>query len=212
MVLVVAETNPSKVYKDSRPQSHLMLKDQILSIVKKSGYKLEHLDTSLKTYDIYVLKVDKEKESNVWSNWLNEFQLEVNKVKGYEKNKDISAVKKRIAWERVLNCYRDNNPDSGEDEQLRELINEKVIMLREYEKQFATTQTKTPDKQKPSDFSGIHLRSKYQSIEDDEISKIFKRLGFKAILQAQSGDFQNQFKPIANNGDKVVIDNATGLM
>ena len=104
------------------------------------------------------------------------------------------------------------NPDTDEDEQMREYINERIDLLKRHGKQSTLTDKVTPDIPKSKVISGYYLRSEYRSVDMDEISEIILRLGFKGRRSAESGDFKNQFEPMSVNGDDVVIDHAAGLM
>lgn len=192
---------------------HVMTKEQLLGIVEKSSFKLTRTDSSLPAgWLVYIFKVDTNKEKNIWTNWINEFRAIVRKVQEFEKEQNVSSGEKRIAWERVLNSYRDNNPDTEEDELLREYINKRIDLLMEHEKQSVLTQKDTPGTLKSKEVFGFHLRSEYRSVDLDEISEILLRLGFKGRRSAESGDFKNQFEPMSLNGDDVVVDHASGLM
>jgi len=194
---------------------HVMTEDKILEIIEKSSFKLANKDVSLPyRWIVYILEVDKDKARNVWTNWLDEFHAMVKKAREIEKDTNLSLVKKQIVWERILNSYRDNSPDTEEDEQLREYINKRIDLLKEHGKQSALTDKEKPDTPKSKVIFGFRLRSEYKSIDEDDINNIYERLGFesKAKLWTKSGDFQNQFEPLSINGDDVVVDKASGLM
>ena len=110
---------------------HVITKEHLLSTVSRSSFKLIHIDESLPyRWVIYFFKVDKNKEQNVWKNWLNELHSEVKKIQEMEKDQSISLGKIRIAWERVFESFRDNNPQSEEDERIREYIKERIRSLK----------------------------------------------------------------------------------
>jgi hypothetical protein len=111
-----------------------------------------------------------------------------------------------------LNSYRDNNPDTEEDERLREYINKNIDLLSEQKKQSAPTHKDTQDTLESKEVYSFFLRSEYKSIDMDDISEIMQRLGFRGRRSAESGDFQNQFEPKLLKGDSIVVDHATGLM
>lgn len=207
--LVIIEQLPSKYM-----PIHVMTKDQFLSIVKRSSFELAHLDAFLPyRWIIYMFKVDEDKGRDVWTNWLDEFRAVVTKAQEIEGDRNLSSVKKRIAWERILNSYRDNNPDTDEDEQLRDHINKRINLLKKHGKQSAPTADKeTLDTIRTKKISIFHLRTEYESVDMDDINDILQRLGFRGRRSAESGDFKNLFESVSFNGDNVVVDKASGLM
>jgi len=53
--LVIVEMDPDKW---GRGRSHLMTKEEILETVKKSGFKLDRIETFLPVHNIYIYKLD----------------------------------------------------------------------------------------------------------------------------------------------------------
>lgn len=53
--LVIVEMDPDK---RGRGHSHLMTKEEILETVKKSGFKLDRIETFLSNHNIYIYKLD----------------------------------------------------------------------------------------------------------------------------------------------------------
>ncbi len=195
---------------------HNMTREELLTIVDQSSFILESEKSFRSWSSVYVFKMDEDREKNVWPNWLSRFREEVEQIQEFEKDKDVSFVKKRIAWERVLNSFRDNSPQTAEDEQLREYINKRIAFLqREANKSSSLYKNKeTSSRQQAEEPSDFPLRSDYQSIGYDDIEKIFQNLGFetRVKIHARSGDFPNRFEPMSPSGDNVVVDKATGLM
>jgi len=192
---------------------HVLTKDQLLGIIEKSSFKLVQMDSSLpRRWIVYVFIVDQTKEKNVWINWLTEFRARVDEVQEIEKTQKISREKVRIAWLRVFDSYRNNNPHTGEDEELREYVNKKINSLEKREKQSTQTAEDVPDTRRSKEVFAFHLRSEYKAVDVDEISKILGRLGFQGRRTADSGDFPNQYEPKAIDGDRVIVDRASGLM
>ncbi len=195
---------------------HNMSREELLTIVEQSSFILESETSFRSWWSVYVFKVIEDRKENVWPNWLRRFRVEVEKIQELEKDKAISFVKKRIAWERVLNSYRDNSPLTAEDEQLREYINKRIAFLKEEANKFvSSSENKETDiRHQTEEPSVFPLRSDYKSIDWDGIEKIFRYLGFetRAKIRAVSGDFPNQFESMSLEGDNVVVDKATGLM
>ncbi len=195
---------------------HNMSREELLAIVEQSSFILESETSFRSLWSVYVFKVIEDRKENVWPNWLRRFRAEVDKILELEKDKDISIVKKQIAWERVLNSYRDNSPLTAEDDKLREYINKRIAFLKEEANKFVSSSKnkETDIRHQPEKPSVFHLRSDYESIDWDGVEKIFRYLGFetRAKIRAVSGDFPNQFESMSLEGDNVVVDKATGLM
>lgn len=210
---VVIEPHRSAEDRKTAMSFHDVTQEQLLSVVEKSSFRLVPPEASLAPrWSIYVLKVDVEKQKAVWTSWLAEFRSMIEKVNHLEKDKNISLAKKRIAWERTFDSYRDNNPESEEDDRLRESISKRIESLRKQEKQSSLEHEDTTARIKAGEFSGVGLRSEHRYIDGDSYSEILKRLGFEAEFRVRSGDFPNQFEPKSVNGDDIVIDRASGLM
>lgn len=192
---------------------HVMTKEQLLGIVEQSSFTLVQIDSSLPSrWLVYVLAVDQTKEKRVWINWLNEFRERVNEVKEIEQTQKISPGKVRIAWLRVFDSYRDNDPHSEEDEELREFVNKRIESLERRQKQSTRTAEDVPDTLRSKDVFAFHLRSEYKSVAVDEIIEILGRLGFQGRRTAESGDFPNQYEQMSIDETHVVVDHASGLM
>lgn len=193
---------------------HVITKEHLLSTVSRSSFKLIHIDESLPyRWVIYFFKVDKNKEQNVWKNWLNELHSEVKKIQEMEKDQSISLGKIRIAWERVFESFRDNNPQSEEDERIREYIKERIRSLKEEIERSFEQLKELHGHKKFDDITGPVLRSEYKPVSEDDTSRIFERIGFGyRNFWVNSGDFPNQFEPRTINGDNIIIDKAAGLL
>jgi ubiquinone/menaquinone biosynthesis C-methylase UbiE len=226
--LVVVESHPSeenqkrmlKMMKCTSTELllpiHNMTREELLTIVDQSSFILESETSFRAWWSVYVFKEIEDRGKNVWPNWLRRFRAEVEKIQELEKDKDVSFVKKRIAWERILNSYRDNSPLTAEDEQLREYINKRIAFLNEEANKFVSPykNKETAISHQPGEPSVFLLRSDFKSIDWDGIEKIFQNLGFetRAKIRAISGDFPNQFESMSVKRDKVVVDKASWLM
>ncbi len=210
---VVIEPYRSKEDKKTALSFHDMTQEQLLSVVEKSSFRRVRPESFLASrWSIYVLKVDVEREKTVWTNWLAEFRSMIEKVNDLEKDKNISIVKKRTAWERAFDSYRDNNPETKEDEQLRAYVAERIAWLRKEEEKSTPPQKAAPDGNRPEDISTVCLRAEHKPIDGAEYLKILNRLGFKPDFFVRSGDFPNQFEPKSIDGDGVVVDKASCLI
>ncbi len=211
---VLIEAHRSKEDKKTAMSFHDMTKEQLLSVVKKSSFEIEQPEAFLPSrWSIYTLKVDEKKKKSVWANWLSGFHSVMKKVNDLEKDKNISLAKKRIAWVRALDSYRDNNPETEEDERLREYMIKRIESLKKQEGQSGQSHKGVPVNNTSGGFAGIRLRAEYKTVDDDrDYIEILERLGFEAEFRVRSGDFPNQFEPESIEGDEVVVDRASGLM
>lgn len=187
--LVIVELHAKDPIDQVSLPMHVLTKDEFLAIVLQSSYKMAAPVEIPGFWSVYVFKADKNREKTVWSDWLGRFHADVKEVQESEKNENVSACKKQIAWERLLNTYRENSPETTEDTKLREYIKERIAALSE----------------------DTH---RYRSIDQDDIEDILEGLGFGARfrIRVRSGDFPNQFEKMSPEGDPVVKDDASGLM
>ena len=58
----------------------------------------------------------------------------------------------------------------------------------------------------------VNLRSSYSTLDTDDVKSMLKRYNFFDSSWNKNGEFQNDYKQKSINGDRVVIDHATGLM
>ena len=186
---------------------HNLTEEEFLRIVDRSSFELIHF-LSLARAGYAVLMVNKDKEERVWTGWLDDFRQGYEETREFEEKGNVSAGKKRISWERLLDSYRDNNPESDEDERLRKDIERRIAAL------LKTTDKVPPKRQVLSFQSGTRLRAVYRSIGMDDIAESFKKLGFgvRGRIRAISGDFPNEYEKLAYGGDHVILDRSTGLM
>jgi len=206
--IVIVEPHSSEPSDLTSLPMHLLTEEEFLSITEQSSYRLVDPVTIPSWWSVYVFKVDMNKEKTAWPDWLERFRAHIKKIQEFENNTQVSSVKKRIAWERVLNSYRDDNPETTEDNELREYIQKRINLLCE-----KTDKTVSSQEQIEKE-SAVELRSVYESIDQDDIEDIFKRLGFgvRVRIRVKSGDFPNLYEKMSPEEDPVVLDRATGLM
>lgn len=195
---------------------HVMTQEQLMGIINKSSFELTWMNTSMPTrWIIYCCKVEQVKERNVWVDWLKEFRDEVHRLEEWESANRIHPAKRQIAWERLLNSYRDNNPQTEEDDRLRESIVEKIRYLNEQWMRSSLIRKEIQNHGIRDNVSRIRLRTEYKTVDIEEIGTIIRRLGFQTGRNGrypEAGDFQNQFEQKSLAGNDVIMDHATGLM
>jgi uncharacterized caspase-like protein len=181
-VFVLEETKPS-------------IQKEILTPTKAEKLDLSSLEESAKR---------REESQRIWNAWQEQMKSDFNKVKNIDENPMNTAEEKKIAWDKFLNSYSDNNPFSSEDEQM---------------KQRAAQRIKELSKVVVSVGARVSLRSFAQSLSEGEVGAMLKRHNFFSSRYELSkdfcnpdGDFSNSYESRVINGDKVVLDHATGLM
>jgi hypothetical protein len=158
-------------------------------------------------------RLAKEQEENAWINWQTKFQDNVSKIKKIDMDNNISAQSKQNEWEKLLRDYSQDNPNSIEDEELRTYANERIKHWKNEIKRLSTvSQQVTKPSVKPSTFNFPQLRSSYKKLKVDDVKSMLSRKGFFDNYKNKSGSFNNNYQLRTINGDKVVIDRATGLM
>jgi ubiquinone/menaquinone biosynthesis C-methylase UbiE len=190
-LLVIIEKFPDKTASPAPGTFHSMPKEHFFDILQRSSFRPASPDVGLSTKKrMYFFGIDPGKERKVWDNWMAELKEKVNDLVAFEKKVDISPARKRIAWERLFNSFRDDNPETGQDEVLRNFICERI-------EQLSRSSNKPPEVQ-------------YEQLDAERILQIIEKAGFKDF-NVVSGDFPNQYTRIMIGGDSIVIDEATRL-
>ena len=118
-------------------------------------------------------------------------------VEKLDKNTAYTNQEKVTAWRQFLDNYKADNPYSREDEQLRQSAEQRIKELTEPEVKVQAR---------------VSLRSSAQSLSWNEGLSMVKRKNFFDSSWNKSGGFENEYESKTINGDKVVLDHATGLM
>jgi hypothetical protein len=160
--------------------------------------KTEKVDLS----DIEEAKRKRESSQQEWLVWQDSMRSDFKRVEGVDRSSEATLDEKKIAWERFLGAYKDNNPYGNEDEELRQRAEQKLKELTEAK----------PKETKPVVQSRVTLRSSPRSLSDKEAEDVPKKKGFYCFLYNKSGNFINDYEARTIDGDKVVIDHTTGLM
>ncbi len=207
--LVISERDNTKYYDHPSYYPHFKTKEQLLYIMAKSSFDLIKVDTSLERDNLYIFKISKRKKKDVWNKWMKEFQLKMDKTMEYEKEVSFSNVNKRINWQRLLDEFKDNNPKTDEDEEWRAFIHERIDFLNESIK--SQNKSRIERTQRPVE-PNTKIRVDYISLDHDDLSKIFRKLGFVFSRIIKSGEFDNLYKLKIFKGNTVIIDETTHLM
>ncbi len=148
-----------------------------------------------------------------WSKWQKKFDAAYDKALKYDKDTDLKAGDKAKVWKRLANSFSQDNPYSTEDQ----LIRSKAVERMEYWKNYREP-VKPPVtiRQKPSyvGTSITKLRSSYKTLS---VSQVQSMPNMSIRKQKKWGFFgQSTINHDCNlktiSGDKVVVDNAIGLM
>jgi hypothetical protein len=157
--------------------------------------------------DLDKLKKAAEERANAeadWANWQAKMRSDFSEMEKLDRDPNLTIDEKKNGWQSYLNMYSRDNPYSNEDDDLRQRAEQRLKALAE---------------PKPTIQARVMLRSSPESLSEGEVEAMLKRNNFFSKLHGRnkkfgnpSGDFDNDYEPRTINGDKVVIDHATGLM
>ena len=132
-----------------------------------------------------------------WDDWQNKMNSDFRNVEDIDKNPVSTQEEKKAAWEQFLRHYDENNPYTTKDDELRQRAEQRIKEL---------------SKPEISVGARVSLRSIPRSLIDDKVKSMLKMRNFFDSTWNKSGDFKNEYESETINGDKVVLDHATGLM
>ena len=165
------------------------------------------------------IEVEREKARKIaeikeqWSKWQSNLDTAYEEALKYDNDSYLSASRKAQMWKRLANSFSQDNPYSTEDQ----LIRSKAVERMEYWKNYREP-VKPPVtiRQKPSyvGTSITKLRSSYKTLS---VSQVQSMPNMSIRKQKKWGFFgQSTINHDCNlktiSGDKVVVDNAIGLM
>jgi hypothetical protein len=158
--------------------------------------------------DLTSIKKAEEERAKIeaqWQAWQGKMRSDFNELEKMERSTDLGSEQKKALWQKYLDTYNADNPFSSEDEQMRQRAAQRIKEL---------------SKVVLSIGARVSLRSFAQSLSEEEVGAMLKRHNFfsEKFLDVNksfynpSGDFANNYQSRVINGDKVVLDHATGLM
>jgi len=156
--------------------------------------------------DITSIKKAAEKRKMVktqWESWLKRMKSDFTEIEEIYYSSAYMREEKKTAWRRFLDFYKRDNPNSSEDERLRQRAAQRLNELAKVKKPIGAR---------------VSLPTDFQSLTISEVETMIMRYNFftKHLLHTREfsnfGDFKNYFEPGEIKGDKVVIDHTTGLM
>ncbi len=184
---------------------HDMTEDLIRGIVKESSFeaiRADWLGQEPSRWIILTLRAAPERIGRTWAKWLEAFKSAVEEIERTERHGTISNDRLRIAWGRLLDAHRDNDPETEEDDLLRTRIQSRIWAL-------------DTDLGRAGSVSGVpgRLRTAYRRLDYRDLDEIVKKLGFvKTTPMIRSGDFPNRYESLSVEGDAAVADRASGLL
>ncbi|MGB2845257.1 MAG: DUF1566 domain-containing protein, partial [Candidatus Aminicenantaceae bacterium] len=161
--------------------------------VEAGGTKLPPKPAELTGVDISSIKKaakEKERIKSKWDNWQTGMKSDFMEVEKLDKSTAYTDQEIEIAWQQFLDNYKTDNPYSSEDELLRQKAAQRIRWIQ----------------------ARGSLRSSAQSLSWNEGFSMVKRKNFFDSSKNKSGDFKNEYESKTTNGDKVVLDYATGLI
>ncbi|MEE9390672.1 MAG: DUF1566 domain-containing protein, partial [Candidatus Aminicenantaceae bacterium] len=132
-----------------------------------------------------------------WDDWQSKMNSDFRNVENIEKNSVSTREEKKAAWEQFLRHYDENNPYITKDDELRQRAEQRIKEL---------------SKPEISVGARVSLRSIPRSLSFDKVKSMLKMRNFFDFGWNKSGSFENEYESKTINGDKVVLDHATGLM
>jgi hypothetical protein len=152
-------------------------------------------------------KEKKVKERSDWSDWLEKYEVELEKIKEVDFDTEVPIYSKKEAWVRLLKDYYQDNPFSEKDDELKTYAEERI----KYWEEFSIPES-IPIPKEPA----VRLRSQYKKMGEKDVKEMLIKYNF--FSSCLSGVFKNRCNPDGcfNNefatGKKVVVDLTTGLM
>ncbi len=147
-----------------------------------------------------------------WSKWQSNLDTAYEEALKYDNDSYLSASRKAQMWKRLANSFSQDNPYSTEDQ----LIRSKAVERFKYWRNYREPTPPVTIRQEPS-YGGTSitkLRSSYKQLSVSQVQSIpnisirkKKRWGFYG-----HSTINHVYNLKAIGGDKVVVDNATGLM
>jgi hypothetical protein len=158
-------------------------------------------------------KLQEEREVKTeWTKWQKKFDAAYEEALGYDKDTDLKAGDKAKVWKRLANSFSQDNPYSTEDQ----LIRSKAVERMEYWRNYREPTPPVTIRQEPSyvGTSITKLRSSYKTLSVSQVQSMpnmsirkKKKWGFFG-----QSTINHDYNLKTISGDKVVVDNATGLM
>jgi hypothetical protein len=157
--------------------------------------------------DLTSIKKAEEERARIeeqWKAWQGKMRSDFNELEKMERSTGLGSEQKKALWQKYLDTYNADNPFSSEDEQLRQRARQRINELSEIEVKVQAR---------------VSFRAYGQSLSDSEVGAMLKRYNFFSTQYDwnkefcnPSGDFSNSYESRVINGDKVVLDHATGLI
>lgn len=148
-----------------------------------------------------------------WSKWQTRLRSAYGEALKYDKDAYLNAGEKAVIWQRILGSFKSDNPYSTEDETIRSRAMERIKYWENYKK-LASSRNQPAVEQKPSRSPDMNQHSLYRNLSINDIQAIpnisireKKKWGFSGY-----STIKHDYEVVSINGDKVVINHATGLM
>ncbi len=154
-----------------------------------------------------------------WSKWQGNLNTAYSEALKYDKDSYLNADKKVQVWKRLADSFSQDNPYSLEDQLIRNKAKERLNYWKNYkapkpavkkppvvnhkEQDYEPSYTKTPR---------VSFRTSYRKLGNDDVKSMLKKYKLFDKYDNENGEFQNDYDLKTMHGNKVVIDNSTGLM
>ncbi len=170
-------------------------------------------DIAIDQEDNYFEEIAKVREESKmkWDNWQENMSSRYSRNNSFDTNNVLKPSEKAKVWERFLTRYSTDNPYSTDDQMMRSRAMDRLKYWKNYkepgpgenQQAFGKTYTKAPL---------VNFRTSYRTLSSNDVKSILKNHNIFDKKMNKNGNFQNDYDLKEINGDKVVIDYATGLM
>ncbi len=170
-------------------------------------------DIAIDQDDNYFEEIAKVREESKvkWDSWQGNMSSRYSRNNSFDSNNVLKPSEKVKVWERFLTRYSTDNPYSADDQMMRSRAMDRMKYWKNYkepgpaenQQAFGKTYTKAPL---------ISLRTSYRTLSSNDVKSMLKDHNIFDKKKNKNGNFQNDYDLKEINGDKVVIDYATGLM
>jgi hypothetical protein len=178
------------------------------------------LPPEVKGGDDYFEKIAKEREASKakWNDWQTKLSERYSKNNNMDKGNTLKPSEKAQMWDGFLAQYSTDNPYSAEDQLIRSKAMDRLKYWRNYKEPKPTIIKKPPVTVREEPAYGSAFSSKLRSSYRDLSVSQVQSMSNMSIREKDEWSFyghstiSHSYSHKFISGDKVVVDNATGLM
>ncbi len=182
--------------------------------IKENNIQKEQLLDELTVKEKEELRLDDghnvagEKELKAsWLKWQHQLEVAYNEGLKHDKDSSLSTNEKIENWQHVVQNFNYDNPYSTEDESMRSHAMDRVEYWKNLSKK------RKPQPSISLSVKNVKLRSsRSRDLSKGDVKEMLEKYNFYDSIWNKDGYFTNDYEAKVINGDRVVIDHATGLM